>query len=166
MPARDASLPFGAGLELHKNRAWAFRKIPWAEANFAVRCDRIAAGAGRSQAVTLLEKAAQSDDSIAPLLTRYSEYACRARRYAGAYRRYCQPVAARVCFNTRERTLPLLQQLRSIISTTGLFRPYSVMRRKRLAAACPLSEIQIETVRVFAIFGGSPSTTPIHIKIP
>ena len=73
--------------------------MPWsAKAQSLIRSQyaatAAAAKAGLTHAVDVLEKAAQRDGSMAPLLARYSERAARVDRYAEAYRRYCWPISS------------------------------------------------------------------------
>jgi protein phosphatase len=73
--------------------------MPWsAKAQSLIRTQyaatAAAAQAGLSQAVPLLQMAAQRDESLGPLAARYSERATRAALYAEAYRRYCWPVSS------------------------------------------------------------------------
>jgi protein phosphatase len=73
--------------------------MPWsAKAQSLIRAQYAATGAaaqaGLSQAVALLQTATQRDNTLAPLLARYSDRSVRAARYADAYRRYCWSVTS------------------------------------------------------------------------
>lgn len=91
-----------AGFWARHSTGWALLDaeiMPWsAKAQSLIRTQfaatAAAAQSGLSQAVPLLERAAQRDNSLAPLLARYSDRAMRAARYTDAYRRYCWPVTS------------------------------------------------------------------------
>jgi protein phosphatase len=90
------------GLWERHSTGWALLDaefMPWsAKAQSLIREQYAATGAaaraGLSHSVALLQKAADRDPSLAPLLARFEARDVRAARYAEAYRRYCWPVAS------------------------------------------------------------------------